>query len=147
MKTRHYLFRVLLAFALGAATGPASAQVINQNGSVYRITAVRNNHPTVTSTSNYAKVEPLMNVYIPNAFTPNGDGINDTFGIKGEGSFEYNLAVFNRWGEKIFESQNPGQQWDGTYKNQPVQPGEYVYQLMAHGKKYKGQTGVVTLVR
>ena len=147
MKTRHSLRQAFLALVLAAAALPAGAQVINRDGTVYRITAVRNNQPAVTSTSNYARVEPLMNVYIPNAFTPNGDGINDTFGIKGEGSFEYNLAVFNRWGEKIFESQNPGQQWDGTYKNQPVQPGEYVYQLMAYGKKYKGQTGVVTLVR
>ena len=49
--------------------------------------------------------------------------------------------------EKIFESSNPNQQWDGTYKNAPVQQGEYVYQLMAHGKNYKGQTGVITLVR
>jgi len=89
----------------------------------------------------------LMNVYIPNSFTPNGDGINDTFGIKGEGRFEFNLVIFNRWGEKIFESSNANNQWDGTYKNEPVQQGEYIFQLMANGKEYKGQNGKVTLLR
>jgi gliding motility-associated-like protein len=147
MKASNFILFTLILGALACGSFVSSAQVIHQAPKVYRVTAYKKFNHDITSTSNYARVEPLMNVYIPNAFTPNGDGINDTFGIKGEGAFEYSLVIFNRWGEKIFESNNPNQQWDGTYKSLPVQPGEYVYQLMAHGKNYKGQSGVVTLVR
>jgi len=147
MKTSNFILFTLILGAFACCSFEGTAQVINQSGHVYRVTAYKKNNNSITSTSNYARVEPLMNVYIPNAFTPNGDGINDTFGIKGEGSFQYNLVVFNRWGEKVFESTNPNQQWDGTYKNRPAQQGEYVYQLLADGKNYKGQTGVITLVR
>lgn len=125
----------------------SNAQVIDSNGKVYRVTAYQKSNPAITSTSNHTRIEPLMNVYIPNSFTPNGDGINDTFGIKGEGRFDFSLVIFNRWGEKIFESNNALKQWDGTYKNEPVQQGDYVFQLMANGKEYKGQTGKVTLLR
>ena len=147
MLASNFILFTLILGALTCGSFETMAQVINQTPKVYRVTAYKKNNTAIMSTSNYAKVEPLMNVYIPNAFTPNGDGINDTFGVKGEGAFAFSLVVFNRWGEKVFESTNPNQQWDGTYKNQPVQQGEYVYQLMADGKNYKGQTGVITLVR
>jgi gliding motility-associated-like protein len=147
MKTSNFILFTLILGAFACCSFETSAQVINQTGKVYRVTAIKKNNSSITSTSNYARVEPLMNVYIPNAFTPNGDGVNDTFGIRGEGSFQYSFAIFNRWGEKVFESTNPNQQWDGTYNNKPVQQGEYVYKLMAYGKNYKGQTGVVSLIR
>ena len=141
---------IWLTLVLGATlcfSFEGNAQVIHRDGHIYRVTAYKKNNLLVTSTSNHARVEPLMNVYIPNAFTPNGDGINDTFGIKGEGSFAYTLVIFNRWGEKVFESKNPNQQWDGTFHSKPVQQGEYVYQLTASGRDYKGQTGTITLLR
>ena len=146
MKTR-IIWLTLVMGAMICISFEGTAQIIHRDGHVYRVTAIKKSNPAITSTSNHARVEPLMNVYIPNAFTPNGDGINDTFGVKGEGSFVYTIAIFNRWGEKVFESTNPNQQWDGTFKNLPVQQGEYVYQLTAFGKEYKGQTGVITLLR
>lgn len=65
--------------------------------------------------------------YLPNAFTPNGDGNNDTFGPKADGVIEYQMQVFNRWGKQIFGGNN--QNWDGTYQNQPCPSGVYIYQL------------------
>src|SRR6187455_2233453 len=98
MKASNFILFTLILGAFTCCSFEVSAQVLNQTGKVYRVTATKKNNQGITSTSNHARVEPLMNVYIPNAFTPNGDGINDTFGIKGEGAFQYNMVVFNRWG-------------------------------------------------
>lgn len=97
--------------------------------------------------SNYAEVIPPLSIYIPNAFTPNGDGMNDAFGVKGEGIRNFHLYIYNRWGEVIFETTNPKQQWDGSYAGNPVEQGVYVYQVFASGFGKNSKTGSVTLVR
>lgn len=68
-------------------------------------------------------------LYIPNAFTPNGDGINDFFGPEAIDVSRYSLKIFNRWGEIIFTSNNLKNSWDGTFKGKTVQNDVYVYQL------------------
>ncbi|MCX6290547.1 MAG: gliding motility-associated C-terminal domain-containing protein [Bacteroidetes bacterium] len=123
-----------------------SAQNILDN-KLYRVNAYKKGDHQVVSTSNYAEVIPPLSVFIPNAFTPNGDGINDTFGVKGEGIQNYTLRIFNRWGEVVFESLNPKQQWDGTVKGNPAQSDTYVYKLFAYGSESVARTGSVTLVR
>ncbi len=55
-------------------------------------------------------------VYIPNAFTPNNDGINDVFRAYGENIRDFSLSVWNRWGEKIFETDDPNGFWDGSHQ-------------------------------
>lgn len=114
---------------------------------VYRVTAIQRGNNSITSMSNYTEVIPPLSIYIPNAFTPNGDGINDAFGVKGEGIRNYHLYVYNRWGEVVFESTNPKQQWDGNYAGNPVEQGVYVYQVFASGLGKNSRTGSVTLVR
>ena len=75
------------------------------------------------------------NVFMPNTFSPNGDGNNDVFYPRGTGLNRARvLRVFNRWGEVIFERNdfavnNPSLGWDGTYKGQKVDAGVYVYQV------------------
>lgn len=66
--------------------------------------------------------------YLPNAFTPNGDGLNDEFRIVGNVAVarDFELSVFNRWGGLVFQSFNPDQGWDGSYQGQ-IQEGVYVY--------------------
>jgi gliding motility-associated-like protein len=112
---------------------------------VYRVTGFKAGNNAVTSTSNYAEVIPPLSIYIPSAFTPNGDGLNDTFGVKGEGIKDYRILVYNRWGEVIFESTNVRKQWDGKFDGSPVEQGTYVYQLFANGAR-KGKTGTVTVI-
>jgi gliding motility-associated-like protein len=70
-------------------------------------------------------------LYIPNTFSPNNDGSNDTWGIFGnlEGIKEYDVKIFNRWGEKVFESSDPHFQWNGTYKGVLQDPGVFVYYM------------------
>ena len=93
----------------------------------------------------------IPDIYIPNSFTPNGDGKNDVFNIKTVYEFsEFKLVIYNRWGDMIFESEDINKGWDGTYKVKPVPLGVYVYQLTATIKDTGEQrkiTGRVTLVR
>ena len=87
---------------------------------------------------------------IPNVFTPNADGINDSFFPKLECLFsDYSLLIFNRWNEKIFESNSPMQIWDGTYKGKGVSKGVYSYVLSykTSSGALEVMTGNVTLLR
>lgn len=70
---------------------------------------------------------------LPNAFSPNGDGINDQFCIQGwnECIQSFRIMIFNRWGEKVFESTDPDFCWDGKSKGAQGESGEFVYRLEA----------------
>jgi len=86
----------------------------------------------------------------PNAFTPNHDGLNDVFRLKYPGhATDYNLQIFNRWGQKIFESSDTSLGWDGNLNNQLQPEGTYVWIVRYtdnSGKKQKMQ-GSVVLIR
>lgn len=69
-------------------------------------------------------------LYVPNAFTPNGDGFNDMFNAEGGNINEFYLAIFNRWGELIYESEDFESGWDGTYKGLPSPDGVYVWKII-----------------
>ncbi|UPK71780.1 gliding motility-associated C-terminal domain-containing protein [Chitinophaga filiformis] len=66
-------------------------------------------------------------VYIPSGFSPNGDGLNDVWKVYGAVVREIHFMVFNQWGEKIFESNNPQLGWDGSYKGKAQPSGVYIY--------------------
>ncbi|MCF8459304.1 MAG: gliding motility-associated C-terminal domain-containing protein [Flavobacteriales bacterium] len=87
-----------------------------------------------TKDSVLIRVEPEIRFYIPNAFTPNGDRINDTWGPKAYGFRVYELWVFDRWGKQMFHSTDPFEKWDGTLNNEgnhePV-PAVYSYRISA----------------
>ena len=119
----------------------------------FRVTAYQKGKNTVVSVSNEVKIAPAAVLYIPNAFTPNGDGLNETFGPKGEGITEYNMQIFDRWGILIFESNDLKTQWDGYHHDEKAPIGVYVYKITAKGqgsndgtKKLISETGTVTLV-
>ena len=149
MKTQRTL--LITAFMLVgmmtiAFTGTASAQV--QAGKKYRVVAYKSGQPHITSVSNEVIIVPAMSIYVPNTFTPNGDGLNDTFGVAGEAIEEFRMQVFNRWGQLVFESKNAMDRWDGTYMGEPVPMGTYVYKVTAAtakgGRQLKeGQVNVI----
>ena len=69
---------------------------------------------------------------MPNAFTPNGDGLNDCFGLKNWGSLtSLEFAVYNRWGQRIFMTNDPAGCWDGTFNGIAQPAGTYVYFVKA----------------
>jgi len=89
-------------------------------------------------------------LYIPNAFTPNGDDINNNFQIKSNCDLQkYNLIIYNRWGENIFETNNPYNSWDGTFSGKMCPIGVYVYILTYSfdNKIVYKKTGKLTLIR
>ncbi len=97
-------------------------------------------------------VVPKYIIFIPNVFTPNGDGANDFFEVFGnkEAWKQFEVQVFNRWGEKVYESNDMNFKWDGIYKGVGLMPAAFVYQVRVvyldnyTDKLYKGS---VTLVR
>ncbi|MBL7963790.1 MAG: gliding motility-associated C-terminal domain-containing protein [Flavobacteriales bacterium] len=89
-------------------------------------------------------------VYLPNAFTPDGDARNEAWTWYGECMpDEFTMEVYDRWGEAIFATNDPLQQWDGTYKGEPCPSGVYVYRVGYRllYQKPKEVRGSITLVR
>ncbi len=98
----------------------------------------------------YVDIDYTMPDFIPNAFSPNGDGLNDVFKIE---NISYQkliaLRVFNRWGQMVYESSDPAKGWDGTQNGQPCNMDSYYYLIVlsypdGQIKNYKGE---VTLIR
>lgn len=84
-----------------------------------------------TSGFQYALINTSHPFSIPNVFTPNGDGINDVFFITSSGLTDFNLFIVNRWGELVFETNDPNQAWDGTINGNKCSDGVYFYSLKA----------------
>jgi gliding motility-associated-like protein len=96
-------------------------------------------------------VQDLAYAFIPNAFTPNGDGLNDFFGptIRLLKPGSYMMVISNRWGQEIFRTTSLDQPWDGTFKGQDVNTGKYVYTIWfknSRGTDFK-ESGTVSLLR
>ena len=93
-------------------------------------------------------IDELKNVFIPNAFTPNGDGYNDVFSIFGDHFFEAEMQIFNRWGELVHYEKSASPQWDGTYFGEIQHPGVFVYTLQityidGSQRDYKGSISLI----
>jgi gliding motility-associated-like protein len=102
-----------------------------------------------TSFNSVVKVDNTLQFFIPNAFTPNGDGINDKLFVYGNGLKDIQMQIFNRWGEKIFETNNQSEGWDGTYKGNHVNPGVFTYFFEATylDEKRIEQKGTITVIK
>lgn len=92
---------------------------------------ITNSNQCTNDTQLSVFVEPAFSVTIPTAFSPNGDGINDSWGPVGvlQGVKGYELLIFNRWGEILFQTKDVNAQWDGTYMGDPVPEGFYQYNM------------------
>ncbi len=93
----------------------------------------------------------VSKIYIPTIFTPNNDGINDVFAITAQDVMEYELQIYDRWGELVFMTQSQSDNWDGTYRGQNAPEGTYSWQIK-YSNSYQPteiltQTGTVLLTR
>lgn len=97
---------------------------------IYSVT-ITNDSGCTASAFDTVVVTPYYNLYIPNAFTPNGDGRNDYFSVYGNLNVvqRFEVKIFNRWGMQVFESTDPNFKWDGTYKGEQAQADTYVYTI------------------
>jgi gliding motility-associated-like protein len=112
----------------------------------------------VVSNSPYCKVQDTVTVivdincgdfFIPNVFSPNGDGLNDMINVHGRCITTFNLQIFNRWGEKVFETSSLSESWDGTFRGQKLDTGVFVYKadgISIDGQEFKLK-GNITLIR
>jgi len=90
-----------------------------------------------------------LSIFIPNAFTPNGDGLNDVMQVYGSNIKSLRFVVFNQWGEKIIESTNSQNVWDGRQRGKPQPSGVYMYvceMIMNDGTKIL-KKGSINLIR
>ncbi|MBE2247482.1 MAG: gliding motility-associated C-terminal domain-containing protein, partial [Candidatus Competibacteraceae bacterium] len=91
----------------------------------------------------------LHNIFVPNTFTPNGDGKNDFFTAVSNSCKEYRMFIFNRWGDKIFETEKIDAGWDGTYMDVEAKQDVYVFRIEAtfFDGQYHEIIGQVNLLR
>jgi gliding motility-associated-like protein len=93
---------------------------------------------------------PQLSAFLPSAFTPNNDGLNDTWKFTGVGLRELEVVVYDRWGSIVFQSSDPNFEWDGTTRSgEPAKNGVYVYRIRAYsfGADAVEKIGNVTLLR
>ncbi|MBK8443227.1 MAG: gliding motility-associated C-terminal domain-containing protein [Sphingobacteriales bacterium] len=88
-------------------------------------------------------------IFVPNAFTPNGDNLNDELQVFGSNIADMHLQIFDRWGQLVFESKNTDAVWDGTYRGKPLNAAVFTYTLDVHFGDGTQQLlqGNITLIR
>ncbi len=132
-------------------TGSVGSEIGNLHGGYYYVVVTDGNgcsRMDSVTILNWAEDCPYF-VYVPGAFSPNGDGRNDVLHLKGEGVVWIQFEIYNRWGNKVFESNDLSMGWDGTYKGQMQNTGVFVYILEAefeNGERIK-KSGDITLLR
>ena len=115
-----------------------------------KITDNKTGCETTREVTIHVKIVPCgePNVFFPNAFSPNDDGVNDVLMVRGSAIAEVNFIIYNRWGEKVFESNSQEQGWNGYHKGQKVSPDVYGYYLKViclAGDEYITQGNVTVL--
>jgi gliding motility-associated-like protein len=113
---------------------------------IYSVTGTDNNGCKQTDSIQIKVLESLTDLHIPNAFTPNGDGINDTWQIPGISDVITTVAVYNRFGANIFLSQYSYTPWNGTFNNKKLPPGTYYYTLKVSGNCRQNITGAISIL-
>ena len=87
--------------------------------------------------------------FVPNAFTPNNDGANDVLYVRGQFIETFDLKIYDRWGELVFETQDKSQGWDGSFKGKELDPAVYVYHMnvVCIDGNSSFEKGNITLIR
>jgi gliding motility-associated-like protein len=121
---------------------------------VYQVTIIDrsnpfNPNPCTGSAFGYVFVGEGDPVYIPNAFTPNGDGQNDLFLVFGKSLKNVRMEIFDRYGELLFEGMNQDDGWDGSFHGKLAEPGVYMYNVRIEylNGVQTAKSGSITLVR
>jgi len=111
--------------------------------------AIENVYGCVDTTQKYINIKPMYAIWIPNAFTPDGDFTNDFFFIDGYGIKELQVQIFDRWGLKLYDEIGVDQSWDGTYKGNLVPTDVYVYKVRAKDifDEWHDYIGKVTVIK
>ena len=134
------------------SSGEMDNEIVIDEEGTYSVT-LTNEFGCKTTDTVVVTRECINALFVPNAFTPNGDGNNDEFGPKGVNVYDFNFYIFDRWGEQLFHSTNMDIKWDGTHLGRPCQLDVYVWKLSYKAEDQNGyfnvkqKMGTVTLVR
>lgn len=125
--------------------------IYREEGTYTASLIVTSEHGCKDSTEVTIVVEPAFTFYIPNSFSPNGDNLNDEFYFVADRFLDFEMSIYNRWGNLIFHTNDISKHWDGTSdnSNKVVQQDTYVYVVVMtdENKKQHKYTGTVTLTR
>lgn len=128
-----------------------NAVITNAASGTYAVTVGQINACPATASLLIPLDNTCTGVYFPSAFTPNNDGRNDDFGVNGGvGAItSYKLSIYNRWGQLVFQTTNPFQKWDGTYKGVKMETGSLVWyaEVTLRGQSPERKKGTITLLR
>jgi gliding motility-associated-like protein len=135
----------------GASTLQNPNYTFSEAGTYCAELTVTSANGCVDSTSYCVIIDPEFTFYIPNAFSPNGDGVNDEFYAKGEYIKKFEMFIYDRWGNNIFYSDDINKHWDGkaNHGNDVAQQDVYVYTIRLTDNKDKKHkyVGTVTIVK
>jgi gliding motility-associated-like protein len=134
---------------LSGRTKAITFSVLDDQPKNIRVRAESLDSTPLSSYSNVRTVEINPILYLPTAFTPDNDGLNDEFIPKGPKVFNFEMQIFSRWGDVIFSSDEPFEGWNGLIKGSKAPEGTYIYRLNfedAVGNKYD-QSGSVIVLR
>jgi gliding motility-associated-like protein len=134
---------------LSCLTCPNPTTANTDSVSAYTLVVSYNNNQCTVSLTDIITVLQQDTFAIPNAFTPNGDGKNDTYVILAKDVKTFHMSIYNRWGETVFTSNDITHGWDGTYKDAQQPAGDYVvFFSIEYGKNKSAQKNcTVTLLR
>ena len=126
-----------------------SVQQPSEYRKCYRIRAYEKEGENTESWSNEICFYFSPEIYVPNAFTVNNDGLNDGFGVVGIAINEFTIKIYNRWGEQLYESTNIDEKWMPIYRDEDVPMGTYIYviQYTNFENKVFQKTGTINLLR
>lgn len=135
-------------------------QVLNQDGESLLVDWFGNGQIIVTATNSLGcstQSNLLMQLvpcdqtllWVPNSFTPNGDGINDRFTPKGVNLRYYEMTVYDRWGQELYFTRNINGGWNGRFRGRMCPPGVYNYKIVYQDNQnyYKTLTGKAVILR
>lgn len=132
-------------------SGETTRYISVKGPGLYRVT-VGNSWKCETTAAVEVKQVCPPRLFVANAFSPNGDGTNDMYTVYSAHVGTYQMLIFNRWGEIIFESRDRNHHWDGIYRGEPMPVGVYAWIITYEGdsEEYRGpykKEGSVTVVR
>ena len=132
------------------STGSTSSSITVSEPGIYSVTMTNGNCVETEQTELVGSISGDL-IFIPNAFSPNGDGKNELFEVVASDVLQFHLYIFNRWGELVYETENINDTWNGTHKGKMCENGVYIwrvnYATFCNGNILEYKTGSVSLLR